>query len=138
MHDDLRAGAVRKLLALAERIKAGEDVGEVFYCYDPEDGFTHGMHADGAQAMAERSLSYSRDDAGDGWHPDMAQLEWGIMVPIEVCRLTETQPTPGGEFDERWDYALVDPDTYTGPTELPADPSDEDCDDGTCAPPGGE
>lgn len=133
MDDDLRASAVRKLRALADRIEAGEDVGAVFYRNGPEGGFEDDMTADGAEAMAERFLGYSRDDASDGWHPDMTQLEWGIKLPIEVCRLTETQPTPGGEFDERWDYGLVDPDTYTGPTELPADPSDDDCDEGEVA-----
>ena len=129
MDDDLRASAVRKLRALADRIEAGEDVGGLFYSYDPAAGYTSGMSASVAQADALSAIDDFRDGASDGWDPDMPQLEWGVALPIEVCRVVETKPTPGCEFNEWWDYGLVDPDTYTGPVELHADPSDDDCEE---------
>ena len=123
-----RESVARKLRALADRIEAGEDVGDLFYSYDPETGYTSGMPASVAQADASASLEHFRDQASEGWRDDVGQIEWGVMVPIEAARMVMQRQTPcSWDHDFMCDYALVDPDEYTGPDEEPPDTCG-DCD----------
>ena len=122
MDDEQRASAVRKLRALADRIKAGEDVGAVFYHRDGDRYGDRDVSPDctltGAAAAANATLGTLRNYASAvGWDDDAAEsVEVGIMVPLMVGRLTlhDATRTPLG-LGCGIDYGLVDPDTYTGP-----------------------
>jgi hypothetical protein len=122
MNDQQRASAVRKLQALADRIKAGEDVGAVFYHRDGDRDGACNVWPDcalpEAMAAANATLGTLRNYASAvGWDDDAAEsVEVGIMVPLMVGRLTlhDTTRTPLG-LGCGIDYGLVDPDTYAGP-----------------------
>ena len=122
MDTEQRARAVRKLRALADRIKAGEDVGAVFYhrdgAYYGDCNASPGCTLPEATAAANATLGTLRGYAStQGWDDDATEsIEVGIMVPLMVGRLTlhDATRTPLG-LGCGIDYGLVDPDTYTGP-----------------------
>lgn len=109
LEDQYRDTIVRKLRAEADRIEAGGSP----QCYgagvDVEPELQLGIHE--ASIMPDVDMP-----AGDDcWHEDIAGQEWGVYVVVEAVRLTDHHADLTGNHDAFEIYALVDPDTYTGP-----------------------
>jgi hypothetical protein len=112
-------------------------VGTVFYCCHIDDRPpNHGHTQAGAANSAQLALDDARSGAyGDAWPHDVEDIEWGIALPLEVCRPTETRMLPHDDWPESSEYALVDPDTYDGEEIIPGhcdgcdDCEDEETDD---------
>jgi hypothetical protein len=77
MDDELRASAVRKLRALADRLAAGDDVRGVFYAYDPERGTALCTRHESAREQAVIGI-------GKCMRAERHEIEWGIALPLEA------------------------------------------------------
>ena len=120
MDDELRASAVRKLRALADRIEAGDPSGMLFYSRSPFDGVGVGESCEATERDTRLGIGELAEEAdAHGWPDDarMQWIDWGIALPLQVCRMDETEDTPNWHLSRRVGYALVDPDTYTGPVD---------------------
>lgn len=79
----------------------------IWYSYDPEDGYSTHVNSDEASKAAEASLEYHRDRSTDGWHENTSDIEWGLLVPYGETRETNRKDAPGGDFDYTCDYQIV-------------------------------
>jgi hypothetical protein len=79
----------------------------IWYSYDPEDGYTTHETPEDAREAAEASLEYHRDRSTDGWHEDTINIEWGLLVPYGETRECNRVETPDGDFDWMCDYQIV-------------------------------
>ena len=79
----------------------------VWYSYDPEDGYSTHASAEEAREGAAASLEYHRDRSTDGWHENTSDIEWGLLVPFGEARECQRRETPGGDFDYICDYQIV-------------------------------
>jgi hypothetical protein len=86
---------------------------DLFFSYDPNDGFDTHETADQAMAAAEKALDRYRNEAPDGWDEDVTGVCWGEIKQITV----ETERRPRTDDDicepcllEIIDYGLMDAD----------------------------
>jgi hypothetical protein len=78
-----------------------------WYVYDPIDGFSRYDSEEKAKAAAHRVMDEEAKNAPtDGWSEDIADLEWGEIVPHERACCVKSEPAPddsewaGGEIQE--------------------------------------
>jgi hypothetical protein len=78
-----------------------------FFSYDPNgSGLTVHETAEAAKQEATEAFDGERDQAIDGWSDEVTQICWGeLRGAVEE---TSREETPGGDFDYRVEYALVD------------------------------
>ena len=82
-----------------------------WYSYDPDHGIELHQNADLARQTAEDALAEMRDDAQDGWHPDVNQVSWGHLVEHGRAECVERTSAPdGSSFDEWEDWEIVERD----------------------------
>lgn len=81
---------------------------DLWYVYDPEEGMDTYATEDEAREAAEAALEHFRDKSSDGWHEDMASLQWGRLVPHQwACEVNRREAPEGSEHDYLCDYQLV-------------------------------
>lgn len=78
-----------------------------FYSYDPEHGFeTHETEKE-ARDEAEATLEHYADQAPEGWHENVDDIEWGQMTRLGECIQTNTRDAEEGSgLDYLCDYTL--------------------------------
>lgn len=105
-HEALLA-AHASALAEVERLRAAVGGGRSrrWYVYDPECGWDTYATPGEAKAAAETSIEQALD--GDtGWHENITDVEWGMLVPFQEVVLNSHRPmTP--EERERWDESVA-------------------------------
>lgn len=80
---------------------------DLWYSYDPEEGYDTWSTAQEAENAAAASLEHFRDQSTDGWHEDVGGISWGRLVAYAYATKCDEQPTePGSEFDYTCDYVL--------------------------------
>jgi hypothetical protein len=88
--------------------KIEEDKTTRWYVYDPEHGLETHDTEEAARDDAEQLLEEYRDRSPDGWHEDMAALQWGRLVPYQwACEVDRREAPEGSEHDYLCDYQLV-------------------------------
>ena len=92
---------------LAHYRKAKAEASGKFYSYDPELGFeVHDTEAD-ARSEAEATLEHYADQAPEGWHENVSDIEWGRMIPLGECvQINTREAKEGSGFDCMCDYTL--------------------------------
>lgn len=82
---------------------------EQFYVIDPEEGVDVYDTAQEAEDAAQAALEHYRDQCSDGWHEDIAGLEWGRMVTLGhacQCNVVHAEDDETGRLKENgWDYS---------------------------------
>lgn len=106
--DELRASMSRKLRALADSIDAGGQ--PVCYAHNIDEPALFEVW-DAARAHTHCEVDYA-----GVWDPSPYGQEWGVMVCVERVECTYLENKLGSvALPATADYALVDPDTYSGP-----------------------
>jgi hypothetical protein len=104
MKPEDRALLIRKLRALADALEADEAYAPGLYAYRPAEGYTVAYGVDEARKIASPSFE---DD------PEVDSHEWGVLVPVEVARVT-VEWVEHGQTTMR-SRSLLDASQYTGP-----------------------
>lgn len=72
---------------------------DMWFSYDPGDGYeTHDTEAE-ARERAEKALQYERDEAGDGWNEEVTQIAWGKVIQRVEEKWRKHKPPPD-QIDE--------------------------------------
>ena len=71
-----------------------------WYVKTVEDGINEYKTAKEAEEAARGELQHHEDNASDGWHENVTELEWGEMICHAYVVKTSEEPAPeGSEFD---------------------------------------
>lgn len=99
---------------------------DLWFCYDPGDGYEEYPTEEAARAAAEKAIDYYRDDSSsEGWSEEVWGVRYGKIHGWTIEKKRESRPPPEeldedgvdangthwGEWDEICDYGISSENT---------------------------
>lgn len=114
--DPLTAATVAKLRAAADALERGDVPASLTYQVRGAGAECDAETLAHAAAYADTVLDELRDEArGVEWSDEVDDLRVEAVLVLAAARFVDRRCAAGGDFNETWDYALVDPDAWTEP-----------------------